>query len=382
MRSYLNILIFILLMSSCSEDEEITYGVSEPEIDQNTGTSDNYVKDILKEKNYDVNKFFVGAALNTNQLNTYVENIFLNEFNYSTVENSAKQSIVHPEPGMWKWDRLDSYIDFIERNSITSRIHGPVGPQSSKWAKNDSRTEQELMDNMTEYMTELSKKLNLINSVKWMDVVNETITTTGKWFGEKVGDDKWENPWKQIGMNEDGVPIYICKAFEIADEYAKNVKLIFNQHGGMEVEMWDKVKETILYLREKGYRVDGLGWQAHLKDDKKLSLNKNSLEYLSILIDCAHQNDLEFHITEIDYVINEDPPTDKSLLRQSHGYANILKLLISKRDNGLITYSSWGVVDKTNEHKFLFTEDFKPKPAILKIRETLDAESVDLVYLD
>ena len=108
MRSYLNILIFILLMSSCSEDEEITYGVSEPEIDQNTGTSDNYVKDILKEKNYDVNKFFVGAALNTNQLNTYVENIFLNEFNYSTVENSAKQSIVHPEPGLWKWDRLDS----------------------------------------------------------------------------------------------------------------------------------------------------------------------------------------------------------------------------------------------------------------------------------
>ena len=283
---------------------------------------------------------------------------------------------------MWKWDRLDSYIDFIERNSITSRIHGPVGPQSSKWAKNDSRTEQELMDNMTEYMTELSKKLNLINSVKWMDVVNETITTTGKWFGEKAGDDKWENPWKQIGMNEDGVPIYICKAFEIADEYAKNVKLIFNQHGGMEVEMWDKVKETILYLREKGYRVDGLGWQAHLKDDKKLSLNKNSLEYLSNLIDWAHQNDLEFHITEIDYVINEDPPTDNSLLRQSHGYANILKLLISKRENGLITYSSWGVVDKTNEHKFLFTEDFKPKPAILKIRETLDAESVDLVYLD
>ena len=43
-----------------------------------------------KRENYDVNKFFVGAALNTNQLNTYVENIFLNEFNYSTVENGAK----------------------------------------------------------------------------------------------------------------------------------------------------------------------------------------------------------------------------------------------------------------------------------------------------
>ena len=90
----------------------------------------------------------------------------------------------------------EPYLDFIERNDITSRIHGPVGPQSSKWAKNDSRTGQELLENMTEYMTELSKKLNDINVVKWMDVVNETITTTGQWHGEREGDDKWENPWK------------------------------------------------------------------------------------------------------------------------------------------------------------------------------------------
>ena len=29
-------------------------------------------------------------------------------------------------------------------------------------------------------------------------------------------------------------------------------------------KMWDKVKETILYVRSKGYRVDAIGWQAHL----------------------------------------------------------------------------------------------------------------------
>ena len=66
MRSYLNILIFILLMSSCSEEVEITYGVSEPEIDQNTGSSDNYVKDILKDKNYNLNKFFVFTMFSNN----------------------------------------------------------------------------------------------------------------------------------------------------------------------------------------------------------------------------------------------------------------------------------------------------------------------------
>ena len=51
-----------------------------------------------------------------------------------------------------------------------------------------------------------------------MDVVNETVLRNGEWFAEKPGDNSWENPWTQIGLNDDGIPIYILRAFEIANK--------------------------------------------------------------------------------------------------------------------------------------------------------------------
>ena len=83
-----------------------------------------------------------------------------------------------------------------------------------------------------------------------MDVVNETVLRNGSWFAEKPGNTKWENPWTQIGINEDGYPKYIVRAFEIANKHAPNVKLVYNHNGGMEKVMWEKVIETIAYLLE------------------------------------------------------------------------------------------------------------------------------------
>ena len=381
----LRLLLFPVFIYSCSEIEELDIP---SDIDNSFESNDiKTVKNILSDGGYDLSRFYVGTALNTNQLNTNIEKLFLDEFNYSTPENSAKQSIIHPEPGIWNWDRIESFLDFAEKNNIHVRIHGPIGPQSSKWAKNDSRTDDELLINMEEYMSSLSQKINNNSYVKWMDVVNETVTTSGEWFTDKPGDDKWENPWTKIGLNQDGIPIYIERAFEIADSLAPNVSLVYNQHGAMEKIMWDKVKETINYLRNKGHRVDGLGWQAHLKDWKVLSLNREKLDFLSDLIDWTHSKGMEFHITEIDYAIDEVPPTDHSLYRQANGYANILKVLISKRNNGVITYNTWGIVDKIDhlgrdQNKFLFDKNLNPKPVINYLRETLTTQNTELVILE
>ena len=387
-KKYILFFLFVPVIACSEEDypntDDVQEDVQEDEIQDNTIKT---VKDLLIEGEYNLDSFYVGAALNYHQLNTQVENLFLNEFTYSTPENCAKQSYIHPEPDVWNWERFDSYLNFSEKNNITVRIHGPVSPQASRWAKNDSRTKNELLLNMTQYMTELSKKINEFPSVKWMDVVNETITRSGEWFGEKEGDDKWENPWTQIGLNEDGVPIYIEEAFQIADSLAPNVSLVFNQHGGMEKIMWDKVKETILYLRSKGFRIDGLGWQGHLKDWNILSLNRENLDYLSDLIDWTHSNGMDFHVTEIDYAIDEIPPSETSLIRQANGYANILKVLISKMENGVVTYGTWGVVDKIDhmgrdQSKFLYDKTYNIKPALLLLRETLSKKNTNLVILD
>ena len=374
------ILLFAFFYSCSSSDVE-----SEVVNDEKKEEKVESFKKIVSD-NYDVNKFKLGATLNFYQLNSNVQQLFLEEFNYTTAENSFKQTIVHPDPNTWNWERVDAFINFANTHNIEMRVHGPVGPQSSVWAKDDSRTIEELSKNYQDFLVELCKKINNQKNVKWMDVVNETIASNGQWTDKKDGTDKWENPWTQIGKNDDGIPNYIIKSFEIADQHAPNVSLVFNQHAGMQPVMWDRVKETILYLKNKGLRVDGLGWQSHLRDNVVLSLNKENLDYLLSLIDWAHQNDLDFHITEIDYRLVGNSPNATNFNRQAQGYTNILKSLIAKRSSGVVTFNTWGIYDKNNisshEFKYIYDSNLNPKKAVDEMKIALKNKNTTMKYLD
>ncbi len=377
-------LIILLLVSCSSNSEDSTIVIKDPDPDTTPVKITDPFKKLISD-GYNTNTFKFGATLNFNQLNTDVETLFLKEFDYVVAENSFKQTIVHPEPKVWNWERVDAFLDFANKNSIQVRVHGPVGPQSSVWAKEDSRTKEELIKIYEEFFTELCKKVNGEENVKWIDVVNETISKEGGWTMEKTGTG-YQNPWTQIGNNEDGIPLYIIKSFEIAKEHAPNISLVFNQHQGMQPVMWDKVKETILYLKNKGLKIDGLGWQSHLRDNVIMSLKKENIDYLMSLIDWAHQNDLDFHVTEIDYRMTGDPPTSAEYERQANGYSNILKALIAKRDSGVVTFNTWGVYDKNevsdHEYKYIYDSNLNPKKAVDLLKSTLKNKNTTPKYLD
>jgi len=383
MKNLLTKFLIVLLFISCSSDSEDSTIVTKDPDPIPVKITDPFKKLISEDYNTDTFKF--GATLNFFQFNTNVETLFLKEFDYLVAENSFKQTIVHPEPNVWNWERADAFLDFANKNNLQLRVHGPIGPQSSNWAKTDSRTKDELIKNYEEFLTELCKKVNSEENVKWMDVVNETIDKEGKWTIEKTGTD-YQNAWAQIGNNEDGIPLYIIRSFEIAKEYAPNVSLVFNQHQGMQPVMWDKVKETILYLKNKGLKIDGLGWQSHLRDNVIMSLNKENIDYLMSLIDWAHQNDLDFHVTEIDYKMTGDPPTSSEYERQANGYSNILKALIAKRDSGVVTFNTWGVYDKNevseHQYKYIYDSNLNPKKAVDLLKSTLKNKNTTPKYLD
>ena len=337
------------------------------------------IREILTEKNYD--NFYFGATISAGQLDTDVEKILANNFNMTVPENAVKQSVVHPDPDTWDWTKIDAILDMAKENDLSVRLHGPISPQSSRWAKHDDRKPVELENIMNEFLIEQCKRFNNHPNVKWMDVVNETITRDGEWFGPKKGVTEWENPWTIIGSDNDknSTPIYISRSFEIAQKYAPNINLVFNQHGGMEEVMWERVKETIMYLKDKGLRVDGIGWQAHLSSRRKYG--ENEIQYLSDLIDWSHQNNLEFHITEMDYKIFGDVTKQKQEI-QAKAYSDVLKTLLSKKNNGLVTFNTWGIVDRvgihTDKSRFIFDLAGNPKLAYYKMKNILEETNSDL----
>ena len=319
---------------------------------------------------------FIGATFGFRLLGSEVEKTFLREFTYCTPENEIKQRVVHPEPEVWNWEPIDAFISWAEKNDITLRLHGPIGPQCSVWAEEDHRTARELEMNMTEFMTAVCKRFNGHKNVRWLDVVNETVQKDGSWHGPLPGVGGWENPWLKMGYHNDPshTPLYIIKAFEIAGKYAPDIKLIYNHNHQLQEPMWEKVKSTVLYLRSLGLRVDGIGWQAHLKSDEPIFNDPEKLAFLSSLIEWAHNQKLEFHITEIDCNIKD--LSENELALQAQAYANILNVLLAHRHTGVVGFNSWGITDKfgpkPGKNPYMFDINLQPKPAYFAIQKVLE----------
>ncbi|MCP5537078.1 MAG: endo-1,4-beta-xylanase [Akkermansiaceae bacterium] len=332
------------------------------------------LKDIVAEK-YAEGNVYIGGTTGWGKLERGSGIVLDREFSYVTPENDFKQPYIHPSPNKWNWKNSDAWVKRCAGNKQVIRLHGPISPQCSRWAMHDDRTATELQQNLAEFMTALCKRYDHYKHVKWMDVVNETVSTNGEWFGPKPGTDKWENPWPKIGYDESDPlrpPLYIKMAFEIATRQAPNTKLIINQHGSMEKPMWDKVKALVPYLRKHGLRVDGIGWQAHV--NVGWEREPGNERRLRELIDWAHANKLSFHVTENNVWLRKDK---KDYEAQANTFAAILSILLEKRHTGVVTWNVWNISDgdqwvKTKAwNGCILYDDFKPKPAYYAIQRTL-----------
>ena len=339
------------------------------------------LREIVADKYLDGN-VYIGGTTQGPFWGTFSEDILNNEFSYITPANDFKQSYIHPEPGVYRWKDSDTWVQKAKANGQVIRMHSPISPQCSKWAKDDSRTAAELLQNLEEYVTELCKHYNGEENILWMDVVNETIDkNTGEWFGPKPGTDKWENPWTIIGFDttDDGLnpPLYIDKAFELANKYAPDIKQIINQHGTMNNAAWDKVKALVYYLREKGRRVDGIGFQCHVDvgwEKENNDSGVNNIVALGNLIDWAHENNLEFHITENNVYLRNG--NEGKYDEQANTYKAIVKTLLSKRNSGVVTWNTWMLRDGNGQagdrNPYLFRQDGSAKPAYYAVQSVLE----------
>ena len=279
--------------------------------------------------------------------------IFLKEFPYNTPANAFKQTSVYSEPGApWQNREYMKWIELARVHKQVIRSHGPVSPQCSAWAKGLDHTAEEMLPVMTYYMTHLAKELEKNRDVVlWMDVVNETVATTdnnesykrGDWFGPMPKEVFWQNPWLVIGLDEEsGIPIYILEAFKLANKYAPSIKKVYNQNGGgKDGVAWERIKNTILYLRSIGQRVDGLGWQAHVSLGwEKDPANKQGI---SDLIDWCYANALEFHITELDVVCPDKETWENDRQAQAVTIKAVMDTALEKLGKGAVAVNFWDI---------------------------------------
>ncbi|MGB7325654.1 MAG: endo-1,4-beta-xylanase [Rubripirellula sp.] len=313
----------------------------------------------------------IGGSISAPLLGTEAETILNREFQFVTPANAFKQAAVHPEPNKWNWKKADAWLQRCENRGEIMRLHACVSPQCSAWAEEDHRTADELRQVMEEYVEGICKRYGDRKPVKWIDVVNETITRDGDWFGPKKGVGKWQNPWTQIGFDDTHPlkpPLYIQRAFEIAAEHAPNVKLLYNQHGGMEPEAWKKLCATVMYLRDKNVRVDGIGWQAHIHAG--FEQDAGNMQRLNQLIDWAHKNELEFHVTE-----NTVWTKDGDDAAQAATFRAIIHTLLQHSSDGVVTWNAWQMRDtdtkRPDNRGNLFDKDGNPKPSYYAVQQEL-----------
>lgn len=322
------------------------------------------------------NTIIIGATTGSWSFGSPTGTIMDQEFSYVTPENDFKQTNIHPDNSTWDWTKADSWVDHITENNQVLRMHGPIGPQCSNWARDDNRTPAELETNLNEFMTGLCSRYNGVTGFISLDVVNE-VAINGSWHTNKPGTG-WECPWYIIGLDTDpnNTPLYIKMAFELADQYAPDMKLIFNHHEhAAKTDSWDLIKETVLYLRNYGLRVDGIGWQAHVSAGWDTVENLNLLRDL---IDWAHNNNLEFHVTEASVFIY-GAPNPANLEAQAQTYRAIVDVLIEKRLNGMVGWSTWHIDDahgwNTELYPALFDSNYVAKPAYYAIQDALESGS-------
>ena len=136
------------------------------------------LKQIVAE-NFPNGNVFIGGTTGWRKRPKGAGQILDREFSYITPENDFKQRKIHPRPNVWNWEEADAWVEHCQKIGQTLRLHGPISPQCSDWAKKDHRTAQELRENLVEFMTALCQRYDQYDHVKWIDVVNETVLASG-----------------------------------------------------------------------------------------------------------------------------------------------------------------------------------------------------------
>ncbi|MBR3284869.1 MAG: endo-1,4-beta-xylanase [Bacteroidales bacterium] len=353
--------------------------------------------------------------------------LILKEFNSITAENCMKPGELHPEPGVWNFEKADIIANFCREHGIKMRGHNLVWhSQFATWmfTKHDENgnpvveldaqgdtvwverrsfrrpapgetpsftpgsmppmevtmvpkyvaaSKEEFYDSLKVHIQ------TVVNSYKdvvycW-DVVNEAMSDSDN-INASYEDSFRKSQAYQLCGDE-----FIKNAFIWAHEADPNCGLFYNDYSA-----WTPAKRTYIYnmvkkLQSEGAPITGIGMQGHYNifDNPTLEDFEKAINMYLELVD-------DIQITEFDIRINEEAGgglqfsrgegqqyTEEIQKMQEKKYKDLFAIM-RKYSKNISCVTFWNVSDRdswlgANNYPLLFDSEYQRKPVYYTVRD-------------
>ncbi len=335
--------------------------------------------------------FLIGVALNTAMVtgrDARSGEIAARQFDSLTAENDMKWAEINPQPGVYRFDAADAYVDFAQKHSMTVIGHTLVWhSQTPRWVfegeNGQPATREMLLQRMRDHIFAVAGRYK--GRIKGWDVVNEAIADGG-------ADTLRDSPWRRI-IGED----FIDHAFRFAREADPEAELYYNDYNLYNRDKRARVLTMLRGMIARGVPVDGVGEQGHyqigfpplcdieeaIEDFAALGL-KVMITELDVdvlpsrgaagVADISRREEFE---AALNPYVNGLPEAEQARLAER--YASLFGLFL-KHKKHITRVTLWGLHDGSTwlnnfpvrgrvNHPLLIDRDLRPKPAFFSVLE-------------
>lgn len=235
-------------------------------------------------------KFILGAAINDAQItgeDILGDSVLIRHFGAIEPENCLKSGEVMPVFGQYDWILADKYVEFGEKYGLEVYghcliWHSQCTPDFCFDEKGALISPELLKERMRQHISTMVGRYK--GHIKGWDVVNEAIMEDGSYR---------ESPFYRI-LGEEFIPW----AFQCAYEADPDCELYYNDYSMHEPAKLEAVINMAKKLKERGIRIDAIGFQGHLgMDYPDLALYERHIRRVK------EETGLDVCITELDMSI-------------------------------------------------------------------------------
>ena len=324
------------------------------------------------------NYFDVGVAINSRNLSEDQQKIILDNFSSVTAENEMKPGEVHPQEGVWRWERADAIANFCRKNNIKMRGHCLVWhSQFCDWMFTDAKgkevTKEVFYKRLREHIHTVVNRYKDI--IYCWDVVNEAMADgNGRGWGNRRPSDYRQSRLYNLCGDE-----FIAKAFEFAREADPNALLLYNDYNAADPAKRDRIYNMVKKMKDAGVPIDGIGMQGHYNIyGPSMEDVEAAIEKYATLVD-------HIHFTELDIRANEEMGGQLQFSRQgvqisdhvkamhTDQYTSLFRVLRKHKDVvKVVTF--WNLSDKdswvgTANYPLLIDGNLKYKQVYYAVRD-------------